>query len=149
MHNSINNLKQTCDALTLITYSTIQFLTEYSSGYLIFLYNTRIFWSDWRTIYSSTCSIAHHLNICEKHSAMLQLMHIFVQKYPPLSIASYSFIQLSDWSNVELKTSPSFDTVAQDLNRQFKDLATALQQQKSGSQVLEGWKVNYYVIHLY
>ena len=43
------------------------------------------------------CSIKHHLNFSGKHPAMLHLMHEGgLHKYPPLSIARHSCMQLSE-----------------------------------------------------
>ena len=43
------------------------------------------------------CSFQHHFNFSEKHSATLQLLHQdYSFRYPSLSIARYSFIQLSE-----------------------------------------------------
>ena len=39
-----------------------------------------------------TCSIEHHLGFSGKHN----VQRLFVYKYPQLSIARYSFIQLSE-----------------------------------------------------
>ena len=44
-----------------------------------------------------TCTFQCHLDFSDEHSAMLQLLHedySFI--YPPMSIARYSFIQLSE-----------------------------------------------------
>ena len=44
-----------------------------------------------------TCSFQRHLDFSGKHSATLQLLHEdYSFRYPPLSVAMYSFIQLSE-----------------------------------------------------
>ena len=61
-----------------------------------------------------TCSIGHYLNFSLKNPAMLQLINaqrLFVHKYPPLSITSYFFIQLSELQQCRVnKTCPRFNT---------------------------------------
>ena len=41
-----------------------------------------------------TCSIQRHIDFSGKHSAMLQLLH--EDRYPHMSVARYSFIQLNE-----------------------------------------------------
>ena len=43
-----------------------------------------------------TCSIEQHLDFSGKHSALLQLVCEDILIYPPLSIARYSIIQLTE-----------------------------------------------------
>ena len=44
-----------------------------------------------------TCSFQHHFDLSGKHSATLQLLREdYWVKYPPLSVARYSFIQQSE-----------------------------------------------------
>ena len=65
-----------------------------------------------------TCLIKHNLSFFGKHTAMLQLLYrLFVHKYLPLSIAKYSFIQLSELEQRQVKKrAHSFNTAAQDSN---------------------------------
>ena len=67
---------------------------------------------------SQTCSMKHHLNVFVKNSAMLQLMHEGCSyEYPPLSIARYSFLQLSELEQCRVnKLAQGFNTAAQDSN---------------------------------
>ena len=60
----------------------------------------------------------HPLSFSGKHPAMLQLMcEGCSYTYPPLSIARYSFIQLSELEQCRVKqTCPRFNTIAQDPN---------------------------------
>ena len=55
------------------------------------------------TLYSLTdLSVKHHIGFSGKHPATLQLMHEDCSyKHPPLSGDRYSFIKLSECSNVE------------------------------------------------
>ena len=63
--------------------------------------------------------------------ASINARRLFVHKYPPLSIARYSFIQLSDLESCRVKTTyTTFDTAAYDSNlgslrRESEALATA------------------------
>ena len=67
-----------------------------------------------------TCSIRHHHNVSGKHASshMLQLMGQGCSyTYPPLSIARYSFIQLSKLEQCRVKKlAQGLNTAAQDLN---------------------------------
>ena len=64
-----------------------------------------------RTVTSLAYSIKHHLNLSRNHPGMLQLMcEGCAYKYPPLSIAMYSFIQ---WRRRNL---PTLSQCTQDSN---------------------------------
>ena len=59
-----------------------------------------------------TCSIRHHLNFSRKHPAICYNLCC-----PPLSIARYSFIQLSELEQCRVKKlAEGFNTAAQDLS---------------------------------
>ena len=54
-------------------------------------------------VYTSPVTFQHQLDFFGKHSAMLQILREdYLFTYPPLSVARYSFIQLSELKQREV-----------------------------------------------